>query len=52
MLDKEQRCISSLVLIPLIPVTAGAAKPKAGGGLLGAFVRSLGVSVVGTAALT
>ena len=31
---------------------AGAAKPKAGGGLLGAFVRSLGVSVVGTAALT
>ncbi|KAK9832611.1 hypothetical protein WJX81_003505 [Elliptochloris bilobata] len=31
---------------------AGASKVKAGGGLLGAFVRSLGVSVVGTAALT
>ena len=29
-----------------------AGKAKAGGGLLGAFVRSLGVSVVGTAALT
>ena len=45
------------MLIYLLPwkclrMAAGAAKPKAGGGLLGAFVRSLGVSVVGTAALT
>jgi len=40
------RCVKALC----VPRSAG--KAKAGGGLLGAFVRSLGVSVVGTAALT